>query len=121
MLPIDIRLSAHANRLRFRPRAYSYVGPMPMLDLFERPIADWDVVVKLLFDKLVGTLALIALSPLMAAHRGRGEAGYAGPVLFKQKRFGFNNEFIDVYKFRSMYVEAEDKLAARQVTRDDPG
>ena len=26
-----------------------------------------------------------------------------GPVLFRQKRFGFNNERIDVYKFRSMY------------------
>ncbi len=26
-----------------------------------------------------------------------------GPVLFKQKRYGFNNDLIEVYKFRSMY------------------
>ena len=58
VLPIDIRLAAHANRLRFRPRSYSYVGQVPVLDLFDKPIADWDVVIKLAFDKIVGTLAL---------------------------------------------------------------
>ena len=54
VLPIDIRLAAHANRLRFRPRSYSYVGQVPVLDLFDKPIADWDVVIKLAFDKIVG-------------------------------------------------------------------
>ncbi|MGD1036862.1 MAG: undecaprenyl-phosphate glucose phosphotransferase, partial [Roseiarcus sp.] len=57
VLPIDIRLAAHANRLRFRPRSYSYVGQVPVLDLFDKPIADWDIVIKLAFDKIVGTLA----------------------------------------------------------------
>jgi lipopolysaccharide/colanic/teichoic acid biosynthesis glycosyltransferase len=28
-----------------------------------------------------------------------------GPALFRQKRQGFNNELIEVYKFRSMYVD----------------
>jgi lipopolysaccharide/colanic/teichoic acid biosynthesis glycosyltransferase len=43
-----------------------------------------------------------------------------GPVLFRQKRYGFNNELIEVYKFRSMYVESTDVTAAKLVTRDDP-
>ena len=47
-------------RLRFRPRSYSYVGQVPVLDLFDKPIADWDVVIKLAFDKIVGALALLA-------------------------------------------------------------
>ena len=42
-----------------------------------------------------------------------------GPVLFRQKRFGFNNERIDVFKFRSMYHEHSDPLAAKVVTRND--
>ena len=43
-----------------------------------------------------------------------------GPVLFKQKRYGFNNDLIEVYKFRSMYVEATDATASKLVTKDDP-
>src|SRR5439155_26106163 len=44
VLPVDIRLSAHTNKLRFRPRSYSYIGSVPVRDVFDRPIADWDVV-----------------------------------------------------------------------------
>jgi lipopolysaccharide/colanic/teichoic acid biosynthesis glycosyltransferase len=43
-----------------------------------------------------------------------------GPVLFRQKRYGFNNELIEVLKFRSMYVDQSDATASRLVTRDDP-
>ena len=57
VLPVDIRLSAHSNKLHFRPRSYSYLGNVPVLDVFDRPITDWDVVMKWLFDKIVGTLA----------------------------------------------------------------
>ena len=46
MLPVDVRLSAHTNKLRFRPRSYSYVGNVPFLDMFDKPIADWDSVIK---------------------------------------------------------------------------
>ena len=56
VLPVDIRLAAHTNKLRFRPRSYSYIGDVPVLDVFDRPIADWDVVMKWLFDKLIGGL-----------------------------------------------------------------
>ena len=37
VLPVDIRLSAHNNQLRFRPRSYSYIGSVPVLDVFDRP------------------------------------------------------------------------------------
>jgi Undecaprenyl-phosphate glucose phosphotransferase len=120
VLPIDIRLAAHANRLRFRPHSYSYVGQVPVLDIFDKPIADWDIIIKLAFDKIVGALALIALSPLLALTALAIKLDSPGPVLFKQKRYGFNNELIEVYKFRSMYVDKLDPTASKLVTRDDP-
>ena len=43
-----------------------------------------------------------------------------GPILFRQQRYGFNNELIEVLKFRSMYTDMSDAKAARLVTRDDP-
>jgi Undecaprenyl-phosphate glucose phosphotransferase len=120
VLPVDIRLSAHSNKLRFRPRSYSYIGTVPVLDVFDRPIADWDVVMKWLFDKIVGGLMLLAALPVMAVIAIAIKLDSRGPVLFKQKRYGFNNDLIEVYKFRSMYVEATDATASKLVTKDDP-
>lgn len=120
ILPADITLAAHATRLRFARHAYRYVGNVPFIDIAERPIADWGHARKWLFDKLVGTLALIALSPVMLAATIAIRIDSRGPVLFKQKRYGFNNELIEVLKFRSMYHDMADTAAAKLVTKDDP-
>ncbi|CAN5460950.1 undecaprenyl-phosphate glucose phosphotransferase [soil metagenome] len=119
VLPVDIRLSAHTNKLRFRPRSYSYLGKVPTLDVFEAPITDWDLVMKWLFDRVVGALALLAAAPVMALVALAIKLDSPGPVLFRQKRFGFNNERIDVFKFRSLYHDQADPLATKVVTKND--
>ncbi|SEE60190.1 Undecaprenyl-phosphate glucose phosphotransferase [Rhizobiales bacterium GAS191] len=119
VLPIDIRLSAHMARLRLRPRAYSYIGTVPVLDLFDKPIADWDLVLKWIFDKAVGWAMLILLSPVLLLTALAVKLDSRGPMLFRQKRFGFNNELIEVFKFRSMYVDQSDQGAAKLVTKGD--
>jgi exopolysaccharide biosynthesis polyprenyl glycosylphosphotransferase len=93
---------------------------MPVIDIFDKPIADWDVFVKAAFDKIVGALCLLALSPAMLAVAIAVKLDSRGPALFKQSRYGFNNEKIEVYKFRSMYVDQLDVAARRLVTRNDP-
>ena len=120
VLPVDIRLSAHSTRFQFRPRTYSYVGSVPMLDIFDRPIHDWDSVAKRAFDIVFSLIGIVALSPVMLATALAVKLDSKGPVLFRQKRLGFNNEAIEVYKFRSMYVDQNDAAAARLVTRGDP-
>jgi Undecaprenyl-phosphate glucose phosphotransferase len=120
VLPVDIRLAAHANKLRFRPRAYSYIGNIPVLDVFDKPITDWDVVMKWLFDKVIGSLILILASPIMLITALAIKLDSRGPVLFKQKRYGFNNELIEVYKFRSMRVDQCDATATKLVQKNDP-
>ncbi len=69
VLPVDIRLVAHANKLRFRPRSYSYIGNVPVLDVFDQPITDWDVVMKWLFDKIIGTPGADRAVAADAGHR----------------------------------------------------
>ena len=120
VLPIDIRLSAHATRLRLRPRAYSYLGAVPVLDVFDKPLADWDVILKAVFDRSVAFGLVLALSPVMAAVALAVKLGSKGPVIFRQKRYGFNNELIEVFKFRSMFVDQNDSGAAKLVTKGDP-
>ncbi len=41
-------------------------------------------------------------------------------MLFRQKRYGFNNELIEVFKFRSMYIDQADENAQKLVTKNDP-
>jgi lipopolysaccharide/colanic/teichoic acid biosynthesis glycosyltransferase len=91
-----------------------------VLDIFDKPIADWDVVMKWLFDKIVGSLALICAAPIMLMVAIAVKLDSKGPVLFKQKRYGFNNESIDIYKFRSMYADQADLTASKLVTKGDP-
>ncbi len=120
VLPVDIRLSAGASRLRFRPRSYSYVGAVPFLDLFDKPIADWNRVAKSCFDRVVGSILLVLATPVMLAVALAIRLDSPGPVLFRQKRYGFNNELIEVFKFRSMYIDQTDHNAAKLTTRNDP-
>jgi Undecaprenyl-phosphate glucose phosphotransferase len=119
VLPVDIRLSAHTNKLRFRPRSYSYLGKIPTLNVFEAPISDWDLVIKWLFDHVVGAIILLLASPVMLLVALAVKLDSPGPILFRQKRFGFNNERIDVFKFRSLYHHQADPLAFKVVTKDD--
>ena len=79
VLPVDIRLAAQASKLRFRPRAYSFAGTVPLIDIVDKPITDWDVVVKWLFDKSVAALALLALAPVMALVGAGDQARQQGP------------------------------------------
>jgi Undecaprenyl-phosphate glucose phosphotransferase len=120
VLPVDIRLSAHTNKLRFRPRSYSYLGKVPTLHVFEQPITDWDLVLKWTFDRVAGALILLLASPVLALVALAIKLDSPGPVLFRQKRFGFNNERIDVFKFRSLYHHQADPLASKVVTKNDP-
>lgn len=119
VLPVDIRLSAHANKMFFRPRSYSYEGSVPMLDVYDRPIADWDSVTKRAFDVCIASVALVLLSPIMLLAALAVKLDSKGPIIFKQKREGFNNEEIMIYKFRSLYTDQGDRSGINVVTKQD--
>ena len=120
VLPAEVKLPARSTQLRFTPDTYSRVGNVAMIDLLEKPIADWDTVAKWAFDKAVGLLAVALLAPVMLAVAVAIKLDSQGPVLFRQKRHGFNNELINIFKFRSMYVDRCDANAAMLVSKGDP-
>ena len=119
VIPADIKLPARATSLRFTPRSYSHLGSLAMIDLHDKPIADWGTVSKWLFDKIVGGIALMVLAPVMLLTALAVKLDSRGPVLFRQKRYGFNNELVEVFKFRSMYTDRCDAYASRLVTKGD--
>jgi Undecaprenyl-phosphate glucose phosphotransferase len=120
VLPVDIRLSANGQKLHYRPRAYSYIGNLPCLDVYDKPLGEWGPHLKSLSDKVMASIALVVLAPLMAAIALAIKLDSKGAVIFKQKRFGFNNEMIEIYKFRSMYQDRTDVEALKLVSKGDP-
>src|SRR5690606_25375339 len=76
--------------------------------------------VKRSCDVVFSLLGIVLFAPVMLATAVAIKLDSKGPILFKQTRHGFNNEPIDVYKFRSMYVEQCDPSAKNAVTKNDP-
>ena len=120
VLPIDVRIAALGCRLKLRARAYSYIGDVPFLPVFDKPMSDWSVAAKNIQDRLIAGVLLVLLSPLLGLIALAVKLDSRGPALFKQIRHGFNNEPIEVYKFRSMYLDQTDALGLKLTTRDDP-
>jgi Undecaprenyl-phosphate glucose phosphotransferase len=119
-LPVDIRISAESAELKLSHSAYSYLGDLPLLNVFERPLQGWSALFKNTLDRIIAILALIIFAPVMACVALAVKWESKGPVIFKQKRYGFNNELIEIFKFRSMYTDRSDAAAANLVTKDDP-
>lgn len=118
-LQIDIRVSALNSKLRLNASAYSYIGKVPMLAVMDKPLSDWDRVIKNVEDRIIGFVLLIIAAPVMALVALAVRLDSKGPILFRQNRYGFNNELIEVYKFRSMYSGDLDPAADKLVTRTD--
>jgi len=118
-LPVDVRISALSSKMRLSSSAYSYVCHVPTLALMDRPLTDWDRVIKNIEDRVLGTLLFTLAVPVMAFVALAIRLDSKGPILFKQRRYGFDNELIEVLKFRSMYTDMSDASASKLVTKDD--
>jgi Undecaprenyl-phosphate glucose phosphotransferase len=92
----------------------------PMLSIMEKPLASGDVLVKTLFDKVFGSLLLIALAPFFVLIAAAIKLDTPGPVFFVQQRYGFNHQLIPVWKFRTMHVTQQDDHADQLTTPNDP-
>jgi putative colanic acid biosynthesis UDP-glucose lipid carrier transferase len=91
---------------------------MPVVAMCETPFFGYRGVVKRLMDLVMGTLSLLMLAPLLALVGLLIRTTSAGPVIFKQRRYGLDGQEIQIYKFRTMTV-TEDGAQIRQATRDD--
>lgn len=96
------------------------LGSLPVLNLWQRPFRDINQFVKRGEDLILGSIAIVAIAPIMAIAALLVKLTSPGPIFFVQPRVGFNNEVINVLKFRTMYAEKSD-LGARETTiKNDP-
>lgn len=119
-LPCDIRLAVGSILSDFPVRGFVNTGGVPMIEIAERPLKHWNSVVKWLEDKIIASLMVVTLSPLMLLIALAIKLDSPGPVLFAQKRFGFNNNPFVILKFRTMHIVGSDPSGTQRTVRDDP-
>jgi exopolysaccharide biosynthesis polyprenyl glycosylphosphotransferase len=96
------------------------LGAVPVLTLWQRPFRDMNQLAKRAEDLLLSVIAVAILSPVLLVTALLVRLTSPGPILFVQPRVGFNNETINVFKFRTMYTQMTDLGAKQTTTRDDP-
>ena len=88
----------------------SYFGGMPLIH-FQTPPGDrWELVIKRIVDVVVSAAGLILLSPLFVLVALGVWLTSRGPILFVQRRVGLNGRLFHLFKFRSMYADANRRL-----------
>ena len=102
-----------------RSSVLTQVAGIPTLQLTRHPFKGTQGLVKLVQDRLVATLGLILVSPILIVAAIAVRLSGEGPVLFRQDRIGFNGRPFSIYKFRTMSVDADDDGAA-VARRDNP-
>ncbi|HUR40024.1 MAG TPA: exopolysaccharide biosynthesis polyprenyl glycosylphosphotransferase [Verrucomicrobiae bacterium] len=130
LLTAGSRLLLAAALRRFEPGVrplatavptFERVGPLAVTVISERPIRRWSAVTKSGADLALAIVITVLLLPVLGLIALAIRLDSPGPILFTQRRHGFNNSTFDIYKFRTMRVAP---LAAgaglQQTVRGDP-
>lgn len=122
-LPVRIRVCTYvaSDLIEADPARHkvSSLGPLGLLDIKSKPMADWSPIVKAIEDFVIALVLMVVAAPLMALIAVAVRLDSPGPVFFRQRRHGLNHRVIEVLKFRTMHV-MEDGAEVKQATKDDP-
>ena len=89
--------------------AIGQVGGLEMVNQLRMKALRWE---KDLLDAIVSAILFILALPIMILISFLVKLTSKGPILYKAKRLGKNGKEIEIYKFRSMYADAEQRLEA---------
>ena len=95
-----------------RRRLSSYVssvGTYPVVTYHTITLNNYEQFLKRVMDIVVSILGIIAACPVLLVTAAAIKLDSPGPVIFKQVRVGKNGRHFHMYKFRSMYTDAEEK------------
>jgi Undecaprenyl-phosphate glucose phosphotransferase len=118
-IPCSIHI-APLDDIRFIARSHSVdLSGVLTLQVSKPPLSLADLVVKRALDIFVATTALIALSPLLLTTAIAIKLDSRGNILFRQKRHGYNNKVIEIFKFRTMTAVESNGLTFAPTTPND--
>jgi putative colanic acid biosynthesis UDP-glucose lipid carrier transferase len=120
VLPVRVYLGSDLIGYHFPRHHRQLLEGIPVLEIASVPLSGWSGFIKLVEDKVLAALLLILSAPFLALIALAIKLDSRGPVVFQQARYGFNNEIISVYKFRTMHHERPPETGVPQARRVDP-
>ncbi|WP_456407937.1 undecaprenyl-phosphate glucose phosphotransferase [Thiolapillus sp.] len=117
---VNVRLVPDIFGFHLLNHSVTEVAGVPVLDLRSSPMRGLNRIVKAVEDRVLAALILLLISPLMVLIAAGVKISSPGPVLFKQKRHGWDGKPIKVYKFRTMKVHQEEDGQVTQAKKNDP-
>lgn len=118
-MPVAIHLAPEKVMDRFAQPHIVSMGSLSSLRLTRPPLTTTEIVAKRAFDLVSASVAMLLLLPLFLLVAALIRLDSPGPVLFRQRRHGFNQQAFRIFKFRSM-TTTDDGHVIKQATRDDP-
>lgn len=92
---------------------------IPLINVTDNNFSPIEKNIKLFLDRIISILVLVLLSPMYIYIAWRVKKDSPGPVFFRQERIGYMGKPFMIYKFRTMYVGAEDKGPLLSSENDD--
>jgi Undecaprenyl-phosphate glucose phosphotransferase len=117
-VPVSISLAPEEIIERFEKPRIARMGAISILELQPAPFTSTDLVAKRIFDFVMAIAGLLACAPLFAVVAILIKLDSRGPVLFFQRRYGFNQEPFRIVKFRTM-TSLDDGDVVVQAQRSD--
>lgn len=116
---VNIKLIPDIFGLELMNHSVCKVAGVYALDLRSTPMVGWRQLVKYLEDRLIGLFIFILIIPIVILISIGIKLSSPGPVLFKQRRHGWDGKIINVYKFRTMKIHQENSGQVSQATKND--
>ena len=120
ILAVNVHLRPELNHPSLISDSFIWQDDVHAFRLASKPLDGWKAIIKTIEDKIVAAFALLLMLPVLAMVALAIRLESPGPVLFRQRRFGRNNQIIEIYKFRTMFNDQRDDKAERLTTKGDP-
>ncbi|MES9884967.1 MAG: undecaprenyl-phosphate glucose phosphotransferase [Sedimenticola sp.] len=116
---VDVHWAPNIFALNLLNHSVKELSGIPIITLSETPLTGSNLLIKTVEDKIISSILLLLLSPLMLITAIAIKLDSPGPVFFRQERTGWDGRNFKIWKFRSMRLHNPEKGVIQQATKGD--
>jgi len=118
-LTVNIKLIPDIFGFSILNHSMTEIAGLPAVNLSDTPMGGANRVIKELEDRLLAFIIILLISPVLLCISVAIKLTSSGPILFKQKRHGWDGRVINIYKFRTMNSHTDSDNTITQASRND--